>query len=141
MAKKIRINESDNHEIFNNSNKIYNVKKDILKIVSISLNVAFIVAIIVIILSYNTKIEETNKKMNSIDTSCAYKSETSCKFNYLSEIDKAKFLDDNIVFVLEGYGNVYYTYDCVQKITDGEYSYWAYNIEAAKSQGYKKGKC
>ena len=141
MAKKIREDNVNNKEIFNNSNQIYYEKKDILKIVSICLNVVFIVAIIVIILSYNTKIDEKNKKINSIDTSCAYKSDASCKSNYLSEIDKAKFLDDNIVFVLEGYGNVYYTYDCVQKITNGEYSYWAYNIEAAKSQGYKQGKC
>lgn len=57
-------------------------------------------------------------------------------------IDKANFLDENIVLVLEGYGNYYYTYDCVEKITNGEsYSYWAYNIEAAKVKGYKKGTC
>lgn len=56
--------------------------------------------------------------------------------------DKLDFFDENIVFVIEGYGNYYYTYDCVQKITDGEeYSFWAYNKEAAKSNGYQKGTC
>ena len=35
--------------------------------------------------------------------------------------------------VLDGYGNYYYTYDQVQQVTQGkEYSYWAYNKEAAK---------
>lgn len=56
--------------------------------------------------------------------------------------EKLDFFDENIVFVIEGYGNYYYTYDCVQKITDGEeYSYWAYNKEAAKGNGYQKGTC
>jgi hypothetical protein len=61
--------------------------------------------------------------------------------NYENAEEKANFLDDNIVFVLDGYGNVYYTYDCVQKITNGNYSYWAYNKESAISQGYKEGHC
>lgn len=57
-------------------------------------------------------------------------------------IDKLEFFDNNIVFVLEGYGNYYYSYDCVQKITDGrQYSYWAYNKEAATSRGYYQGTC
>ncbi len=55
--------------------------------------------------------------------------------------EKVNFLDENIVFVLEGYGDYYYTYDCVQKITDGEYTYWAYNKEAAIYKGYRKGTC
>ena len=57
-------------------------------------------------------------------------------------IDKLDFFDDNIVFVLKGYGNYYYTYDCVQKIADGnQYSFWAYNKEAARSKGYYRGTC
>ena len=56
--------------------------------------------------------------------------------------EKLDFFDENIVFVLEGYENYYYTYDCVQKITGGEeYSYWSYNKEAAISKGYQKGTC
>lgn len=56
--------------------------------------------------------------------------------------DKLDFYDENIVFVIEGYGNYFFSYDCVQKITGGEeYSYWAYNKEAAISKGYQKGIC
>lgn len=55
--------------------------------------------------------------------------------------DKADFLDENIVFVLDGYGNYYYTYDQVQQVTQGnEFTYWAYNKEAAISHGYKAWK-
>ena len=51
---------------------------------------------------------------------------------------KADFYDENIVFVLEGYGKYYYTYDQVKQVTQGKtYSYWAYNKEAAIGEGYK----
>ena len=50
---------------------------------------------------------------------------------------KTNFLDENIVFVLEGYGDYYYTYEEMKIITAGNrYSYWAYNEEAAKAKGY-----
>ena len=55
---------------------------------------------------------------------------------------KADFLDENIVFVIDGYGRYYYTYDQMEQVTQGigEYSYWAYNKEAAISKGYKAWK-
>ena len=59
--------------------------------------------------------------------------------NYTKE--KLDFFDENIVFVIEGYGDYYYSYDCVQRVTSGEYTYWAYNKEAAISKGYRKGTC
>lgn len=64
-----------------------------------------------------------------------------CRLDRLKYKNKADFLDKNIVFVIKDYGNYYYTYDCVQKITSGSYTYWAYNKEAAISKGYKKGTC
>lgn len=54
----------------------------------------------------------------------------------------SEFLNENIAIVIQGYGNYYYTYDCVQKmIGDEEYSFRAYNIPTAIAQGYKKGSC
>ena len=46
------------------------------------------------------------------------------------------------MFVIDGYGNYYYTYDQMEQVTQGidEYSYWAYNKEQAISLGYKKWK-
>lgn len=55
--------------------------------------------------------------------------------------EKLELFDNSIVFVLEGYGNYYYTYDCAQKITNGSYSFWAYNKETAISKGYYRGTC
>lgn len=134
MAKKIMITEKEN-----NKNNL--TKKDFLKTMSIIINGCLVIIILILIFGYNNKIKSVEQERDSIDTTCAYKTSTDCFFEYDTEIEKAKFLDDNIVFVLEGYGNVYYTYDCVQKITNGEYTYWAYNIDAAKSKGYKAGRC
>ena len=76
------------------------------------------------------------------ETVFAYKYDWQCSTKFSKEQEKASFLDENIVFVLEGYGNVYYSHDFVNKLTAGEeFTYWAYNKEAAISQGYKKEKC
>ena len=56
-------------------------------------------------------------------------------------VDKLEFFDNNIVFVLEGYGNYYYSYDCVQKITNGSYTYWLYHKNEAMRRGYYQGTC
>lgn len=117
-------------------------------------NITTIVLMILLILSITLNIlvllDNKDKKM-LMDTCIKDKfdNENDCvdalsenMIEYLDLSEKADFLDKNIVFVLEGYGNKYYTYDCVKKITNGEeYSYWAYNKEAAKSNGYKKGTC
>jgi len=56
--------------------------------------------------------------------------------------EKAEFLDESIVIVVEGYGNNYYTYDCVQKLTNGKkYTFLAFNKAQAIAKGYKKGSC
>lgn len=53
---------------------------------------------------------------------------------YEAEID---FYDEHVVFVLEGYGNYYYTYDQVQEVTDGKrFSFWVYSNLSAKEEGY-----
>lgn len=54
---------------------------------------------------------------------------------------KLKFYDDSIVFVIEGFGNYYYTYDCMMQKVNSNYTYWAYNREAAIAKGYHEGRC
>ena len=58
--------------------------------------------------------------------------------DYYENCEKAEFLDENIVFVIDGYGDYFYTYDEMMNVTEGkgEYSYWAYNKEQAISRGY-----
>lgn len=56
--------------------------------------------------------------------------------------DKSDFMDEYIVFVLDGYGNYYYTYNCMKEVTEGkEYSFWVYSINNAIAKGYKPFKC
>ena len=150
MAKKIRIEDSadqNDHSRNNISNSIPERNSDTLKAISIIINIVLVITIFVLISIFNNKTSTLKNEIEEYKTeqeekTCAYETEFACMFEHSTEIGKAKFLDENIVFVLEGYGNVYYTYDCVTKLTDGEeYSYWAYNKEAAISQGYKSGKC
>lgn len=61
---------------------------------------------------------------------------------YESYEEKADFLDERIVFVIDGYGDYYYTYDQMNTVTQGigEYTFWAYNVEQAISRGYRAWK-
>lgn len=84
----------------------------------------------------NSTINSKNKKISEYETELM---EINWERNEYKE--KADFLDENIVFVLDGYGRYYYTYDQVQEVTQGKaYSYWAYTDVEAKSKGYKKWK-
>lgn len=58
--------------------------------------------------------------------------------DYNENKNKARFLDQSIVFVIEGYGDYYYTYDEMMRVMDGkgEFSFWAYNKELAIANGY-----
>ena len=54
---------------------------------------------------------------------------------------KIKFFDENVVFVLDGYGRYYYTYDQMAQVTQGKsFTYWAYNLEQAIDLGYRAWK-
>ena len=56
--------------------------------------------------------------------------------------DKLDFFDDSVVFVIEGFGNYYYSYDCMmQKVGTNAFTFWAYNPEAARDNGYREGGC
>ena len=59
--------------------------------------------------------------------------------DYIEE--KLEFFDDNIVFVIKGFGNYYYSYDCMMEKVIGSYTYWAYNIEKAEAEGFIPGGC
>ena len=77
----------------------------------------------------NSKISQLTRDKNQLN-----------KDNLKLEI-KTKFIDENVVFVLDGYGNYYYTYDQMIQVTQGKsYSYWAYNKEQAINLGYRAWK-
>lgn len=142
-------------ELVKDNKKIEYIENDI-KTKSNTKNIflyLFIVAVIVIIgmgiyliYNYNEQKDEISSLKSQISKLKKEKSDLQDEnWDYLMENidykDKAEFLDENIVFVLDGYGNYYYTYDQVQQVTQGkEYSYWAYNKEAAISRGYRAWK-
>ena len=66
---------------------------------------------------------------------------TSLKLTNSKNSEKIKFFDENVVFVLDGYGRYYYTYDQVEQVTQGKsFSYWTYNLEQAIDLGYRAWK-
>ena len=124
---------------------------------SVKSNIAFYIAIVVLTIviivmciygfskksEYEDEISDLKSQISSLkrDYNELKSEEYSEWVEDMKNSAKIEFFDENIVFVLDGYGNYYYTYDQVQQVTQGkEYSYWAYNKEAAKAKGYKQWK-
>ena len=55
--------------------------------------------------------------------------------------DKIDFMDEHIVIVVEGHGDLAYKYDCLEEYVEGDYTFWAYNKENAIQKGYKIVEC
>lgn len=77
---------------------------------------------------------EENSYKDELDSLNGYRSTSWTK-------NKLDFFDENIVFVIDGYGDYYYTYDCMVDSLDEDYTYWAFNKEQAIYKGYKEGSC
>ena len=114
------------------------------------LYLGFILFLIFIIFSQYNSISQLNKKVSKKDERISFLERQNNQFDdRITELweenwdltAKANFLDNSIVMVVSGWGNYYYTYDCVQKKATGNYTFWAYNKEAAISKGYRKGSC
>ena len=144
MAKKIKI-----EDYMNNLKKKETNRKDILKLISLIMNGVLIIGVIVLAILYINSLSKYDSMLKTKNLRISALELRSSSYDTILNgqtavyvINKLNFFDENVVFQLEGYGKYYYTYDCVQKITDGkEYSYWAYNIDAAKGNGLKKGGC
>ena len=109
-----------------------------------------VLGVIVIIQSPKMKFEEKYTKCDSQlekerDTDTTYRNnieEMLLKGKSMYEVsNKINFYDNHVVFVVEGLGNYYYTYDCMMKKVNGSFTYWAYNREAAIERGYYEGSC
>lgn len=87
-----------------------------------------------------SQISTKNKKINTLENEKAGLNASMILYETYEE--KADFLDDRIVFVIDGYGNYYYTYDQMNTVTQGvdDYTFWAYNVEQAIYKGYRAWK-
>ena len=136
MAEKITLEEFEKRQ---KKKKHMNVVLIILLILSVVCNAVFITLYIL-----EVDINKENELVGYQDSN----SSGSFAENVIrgkeerDALMKAGFLDENIVFVIEGFGDYYYTYDCMmEKVGDNQYTYWAYNRENAIYLGYREGSC
>lgn len=138
----IKDNTQQSHE-----KKIKN--NTLVKILPVILGIFLLISIIVI---FSLLIKNEKQRLKIIDLEEKYSNYddlTKYKDLYFDEMaknvklsNKASFMDEHIVFVLDGYGNYYYSYDCMKQVTQGkQYTFWAYNISQAIGKGYQKFEC
>ena len=168
MAKKVRmvINKVAGKNISNDTKKTERIvpqkvvetkieykyiEKKLFKYIAIvSIIINFVLVIVVFDSNKSSEAEEYLKNQLCEDTS--YKDDkisdlqddldslTQGHSVYYTK-EKLRFMDENIIFRIKGFGNYYYSYDCMMDKVDGEYTYWAYNKEQANDYGYIKGRC
>ncbi len=145
MAEKITLEEFEKRQ--KKKNKLLWPLRIFIVLFSVS-----IISIGLLIFFYVKETKENNTEIDRLDAAVEYwrdLAKDSDKLEMLSGgqdpdyvKDKLDFYDENIVFVIEGYGDYYYSYDCmIQKVGNNAFTYWAYNKEAARNRGYYEGGC
>lgn len=107
--------------------------------ISLAVNVVLIIFFVLFVSAYENeysslqaKYDSLNTKYYNISKAAAQRLETITELKPYKE--KADFLDAHIALVVSGDGYAYHTYDC--HFFQNCDSFWAYNIEAARSKGY-----
>lgn len=141
-VKKRSSNNKKNIKKKTNKESVYNSER----LHYIIIGVLFVLCFVFLyrIKTLNDKIIKLNDKVENGDKIINNLNETNDELNdfYLKNLSKVDFIDKNVVFVIDGFGKYYYTYDCMmKKVGNNEFSYWAYNKEQAKGKGYKEGSC
>ena len=143
QQKKEKYNKKEKHTTICKLNFNFFYKNKVSIIVIIILTIIIIIESIFIIKEQNYA-DELKKEIISLKETL--ESSSDSRFELLKENiklrNKSNFMDEYIVFVLNGYGNYYYTYDCMEEVTEGkEYTFWAYNTNSAIAKGYKPFNC
>ena len=151
---KKEIKEEEKRVSKNTEKQKNSANSDINKKLKIALIVLVIVLIIVSGIAIYLKISDNTSELNEeisnlkkqVSTLREEKNKLSSENTSLKLTDsknsrKIQFFDENVVFVLEGYGRYYYTYDQMAQVTQGKsFTYWAYNLEQAIDLGYRAWK-
>ena len=152
MSKKIKISQEE-IEKANNGIKKLPSKKSKLAIVFIVSTVVLIISLIGATIYFNNEISTLKKENDELTSKNAQLvlEKMSIESDLASIIGsktksyierKLEFFDESIVFKIEGFGNYYYTYDCMmKKVGNNNFTYWGYNKEAAISEGLRAGGC
>lgn len=98
-----------------------------------------ILTIAIICLSMYCLSQQDEIQMLNIELDDAYEEANDYRVLYRNHKRKADYLDNELVFVIEGYGDYYYTYDQMNEVTAGKgsYSYWVYFRSSAIRKGYQ----
>lgn len=136
--------KTNDNLIEENDNTLSNTNyKNIFIFTTTVLAIALIISLICNLYQYSNNKELTEQYNDSESKVNEYVSlYTKEQIKRISLTNKSDFLDKHIVFIIDGYGNYYYTYDCMKEVTSGKsYSFLAYNTETAIAKGYKKFNC
>ena len=148
----IKNNSSKEKKTESTKVKVKYIEKEVRKtswltIVSLIINGLLIFAIVLLAIDWNEKNEEIIDQATEIANMWKYQDDSETledlldgKTSYYVQ-DKLDFMDEFIVFEIEGFGKYYYTYDCMMQKVEGDYSFIAYNINEAQRLGLKKGSC
>lgn len=132
MANKIRIKKE------NRINKVSKENDYKYKAPFIIFLILFILSCFAIYVLY-ANLEEREEEYNNVSDKLESLTRGQTYFYTQSKLN---FIDKHVVFQIEGYGNYYYTYECMlKKVGNNEYNFWAYNTEAAQGRGLKQGSC
>ena len=144
-----RISENIEKQEANNDTNI-DINKKLKNTLIVLVIVLIIVSGIAIYLKISDNTSELNEEISNLKKQVSTLREeknklssenTSLKLTDSKNSRKIKFFDENVVFVLDGYGRYYYTYDQMEQVTQGKsFSYWAYNLEQAIDLGYRAWK-
>ena len=153
MAKKIKIEDYEK-TVKKSDPKKGPRKRDKLKICSLIINGVFAICLVVLLImylslntdsvskdEYDSMVRSKNSKISSLEFDSNNLNDLLNGKTVFYVKEKLEFMDDNIVFKIKGFGNYYYTYDCMMNKVNGSYEYWAYNKEAAISEGLRPGGC
>lgn len=155
MARKISLDDYENK--IKDDEQLITKPKEKRKsklplILSLALILCSLVCIVFLIIYYKSDVTKYKDEIFKLEKQLATKDEIIDSYKYdLNKLTgnntiqymekKLNFFDNNIVFRIEGFGDYYYTYDCMLKKVNGSFSYWAYNRERAISEGLREGRC
>lgn len=145
IIPEIEEKDTKKEKIKSNHNKKTIILYSIIGVLSVLLIAVSIYAFI-ISSNFETEIKELKNQISAKSRKITTLENEKAGLNasmllYETYEEKADFLDERIVFVIDGYGNYYYTYDQMRQVTQGtSFTFWAYNIEQAKSKGYRAWK-
>lgn len=138
LKKKDKIEKEEKKFCILKLTKKRNLEKS--KILLIIIITIFIIVISILTFSLIKQNSTIEKQKNRIEELAS--SNDSCKQTKNKLLDKSAFFDEYIVFEIEEFKGKYLSYNCMNYLAkDKKYSFWAYNIEQAKTKGLEEYKC